>query len=815
MWKNYLKIAYRNLMSNKVFSTINILGLAVGMGVCLLIFQYIHFELSYDRFHPNSEQIYRLTQTINKRGEIISYSPFTTNGLGAEAKTNLPEIEDLVRVNFLDLSLVVINPDDQLSHQEDRLLFVDPGFLDLFHYPLKYGDKVSVFQEKHGIVITERMAVKYFGDNNPVGKTLETSGGVMSGSFVVSGVLEPLLENSHLQFDFLFPLDFLISKYGRYKSGGGWDWDDFVTYVSIQDHFNPIETVEKFEDIITLHKGEELEKLNEKWKIGLQPLTEIHLYSNFTRDFETNNGNLRHLWFFAIVASFILLMAWVNYVNLTTSQAMLRSKEVGIRKSIGADKGQLISQFMLEAVLVNFTAAVLALALSAVLLPVLQELVGKNIYFTLLSDPIFWVGFILTVGIGTLLSGLYPAFVLTSFRPVNLIKTGGFNPTSNWSLRKSLIVFQFFVSLLLIAGTYLVYQQVLYMKNQELGMDVEEILVIDGPRVIIESVIENGTTLSEHYQAFKNQATMQHSISSVTSSSSVPGKGYIFESMVRKSTDPDETLALGNFVLMDKDFIPSYGLEFIANTEIPENIPDWTYVLINEAALEALDFGSADAALGQEVEFFSYKTKILGVVKNFHWDSLKDSYSPTFYILDNAYGVYFSVRMNKSDIQGTIAHLKQSYEKVFPGDPFSYFFLDEEFNRQYQADLQFGKLFTSFSSLAVFMACLGLFALVSFSASMKTKEIGIRKVLGATSRSLIGLLTREYLYLLLLAVILTVPVIYFWGNSWLENFAFRINIGIAAFLVPGAIMLVIAMVTVMGRILSTTRENPVKALKAE
>lgn len=815
MWINYFKIAFRNLRRNKVFSAINILGLAVGMGVCLLIFQYIHFELSYDRFHPKAEQIYRLTKTIDKRGKIISHSPFTSYGLGANAKTTLPEIKELVRVSLLDLSLVVINSEDQVSHQEDRLLFADPGFLDLFHYPLKYGDKSSVFKEKHGIVITEQMAYKYFGDENPIGKILETSGGVMGGSFVVSGVLEPLPENTHLQFDFLFPLDFLISNYGRYKSGGGWDWDEFVTYVLFPEHINPAETTGKFEDIITLHKGDELAKLKEKWKIGLQPLSAIHLHSNFTKDFETNNGNLRHLGFFAIVALFILLMAWVNYVNLTTSQATLRSKEVGIRKSIGAAKGQLISQFMFEAVLVNFTAAALALALSSVLLPVLQQLVGATISFTMLNDRVFWMAFFLTVSFGTVLSGLYPAFVLTSFQPVNLIKSGGFNPTSKWSLRKGLIVFQFFVSVLLIAGTYLVYQQVLFMKKQDLGMDAEEILVIDGPRVIITSVIENGSTLAEHYQAFKNQATAQHSVTSVTSSSSVPGKGYIFESMVRKTVNPDETLAMGNFVLMDKDFIASYGLEFIAETEIPENIPDWTYILINEAALEALDFASAETALGQEVEFFSYKTKILGVVKNFHWDSLKDSYSPTFYILDNAYGVYFSVKMNKSDILGTIAHLKKSFEQVFPGDPFSYFFLDEQFNRQYQADLQFGKLFSAFSFLAIFMACLGLFALVSFSASMRTKEVGIRKVLGATSGSLIVLMTREYLYLLALAVILTIPVIYYWGNSWLENFAYRIDIGLEYFLIPGLMMLLVAMVTVWGRIYSTARENPAKALKVE
>ncbi|MFD2036269.1 ABC transporter permease [Belliella marina] len=815
MWKNYLKIAFRNLKRNKFFSIINVMGLAVGMGVCLLILQYIQFELSYDEFHPKSGQIYRVIQTVEKRGEIISHSPLTTYGVAANAKTNLPEIEEIVRTNLLDISLVVLNPEKQISHQEDKLLFVDAAFLDLFHFALKYGNKASVFQENHGMVITEQIASKYFGDANPIGRTLETKGGVLGGSFVVTGVLETLPENTHLQFDFLLPVDFLINNYGKYKSGEGWDWDDFATYVLLPENVILSETAQKIENLIIQHKGDVLETNQEKWKIGLQALEDIHLNSNYTRSFESNNGNLKHLGFFSIVGIFILLMAWVNYVNLSTSQAMLRSKEVGIRKSIGAAKNQLISQFMLESVLVNFIAAAFALALSSALLPFLQELVGKNIQFIIVNDWYFWIGFSLAVIIGTIISGLYPAFVLSSFRPVNLIKTGVFNPTGNWSLRKSLIVFQFFVSVLLIAGTYLVYQQVSYMKNQDLGMDADEILVINGPRAIIETVIRNGTTLAEHYDGFKNLATSQHTVSTVTGSSSVPGKGYSFESMVRKTVNPDENVALGNIVMMDRDFIHSYGLELIAQSEIPENIPDWSYVLINETALEKLGFESADEALGQELEFFSYKVKILGIVRNFHWDSLKDSQSPTFYVLDNAYGVYFSVKLSKTDIQETIVHLQESFQKVFPEDPFDYFFLDEQFNRQYQADLQFGKLFSTFSLLAIFMACLGLFALVSFSASMRTKEIGIRKVLGATSGNLIGLLTKEYLYLLALAVSMTIPVIYYWGNSWLENYAYRIDIGVEFFVLPGLIMLLIAMATVLGRIYNTATDTPSKALKTE
>ncbi|MEX2595036.1 MAG: ABC transporter permease [Anditalea sp.] len=815
MIRHYFKIAIRNLSRNKIFSLINILGLAVGMGVCLLIYQYVHFEMSYDQFHPNAQNTYRLTQTTFRNGEDLGTGVFTTYGLGARGKETIPEIEEFVRVHHLDISLVVMNPGKNEPFQEDNLWYVDSTFLHMFDFPLKYGDRESAFSEKYSVVITEQMALKYFGDSNPLGKALKVSGGVLSGDFIVTGVLNALPENSHLQFDFLLPIAFLLENYGQYKSDKGWDWDNFVTYVKLNEGADLKEASKKFDELISTHVGDDLAKSNEKWSIGFQPLADIHLRSDFPREIARNNGDIQDVHFFSIIAIFILLMAWVNHINLSTAQAINRAKEVGVRKSIGALRKQLISQFMMESALINLTAALLSIGLVFFMLPVLNQIMGKEIGFTVIHDLEFLGWFSVIIFFGTMISGLYPAFVMSSCKPLGIINSLKFTYKGKFSLRKGLIVFQFLMSALLISGTYLVSQQLSFMRNQDLGIDMEKILVIDGPRVIIESVIAKGQTLESSYTSFKNKGASHHSVLGITATSTVPGMGYMYEGDVRKSGEPIDVGQAGDFVLVDKDFFSTYELEFLSEPELPENVPGWTYTFINEEAIDAFGLGSPENAIGQELVFYSYKVKILGIVKNFHWSSLKELHSPTLFILDNSAGAYFSIKMNLSDIQETITHIESAYKSVFPGDPFDYFFLDDNFNRQYQADLQFQNLFTAFSLLAIFIACLGLFALVSFSATLKVKEIGVRKVLGASVGNLMLLISREYLLLLAIAVVLAIPMIVFGASSWLENYAYRIDIGLDLLIIPALVLFLIALMTVSYRTYIAANANPVDSLKSE
>jgi len=815
MLYHYIKIAIRNLARNKVFTLINILGLAVGMGVCLLIYQYVYFEKSYDSFHNDADNIYRLTQTIYQNGENLGTSAFTTYGLGTEGKESIPAIQDYVRVHHLEMSLLATNPEKQVSHQENDLWYVDANFLNFFQFPLKYGSGELSFGKRHNIAITEEIAIKYFGDSNPIGKNLRFSGGVLSGDFIVSAVLNSLPENSHMQFGFLLPLSSLLENYGQYKSDDGWDWDTFVTYINVQEGTEPEEISKKLDEVILRYKGEELNHAKRKWAAGLQAIADVHLTSDFQRQFEKNKGSMQNVHFFSLVAIFILLMAWVNYINLSTAQAIGRAKAVSVRKSIGALKRQLVSQFLTEAALINLTAGLLALGLALIMLPILNQVVGKNIDFTLIYEWRFLGWFAFIVLLGTLLAGMYPAFVMSSYKPLSLIRPEKPRHRESFSLRKGLIVFQFVMSTVMMMGTYLIYQQLSFMKNQNLGMDIEKILVIDGPRLIIESAIKKGESLESSYSAFKNEVTAQNSISGVTASSSIPGQGYFYREDVLKSGMPPESALSANLVLADKDFFDTYGLEVLAQTEIPDKLPDWTYTFVNEEALEALALGTPEEAIGQELELLSYKFKVLGVVKNFHWNSLKDSHSPTLFLLDNAYGVYFSVKTDLSNPQKTIAQIESAYKNVFPGDPFHYFFLDEDFNNQYKADLQFQNLFATFSLLAIFIACMGLFALVSFSATLKTKEIGVRKVLGASVANLMLLLSREYLVLLAIAVILAIPVVVWGAGLWLENYAYRIDVGFDLILVPGLFLFLIALLTVSYRTYLTANANPVDSLRSE
>lgn len=815
MLYHYLKIAYRNLSRNPFFTLINILGLAVGMGVCLLIFQYVHFETSYDQFHSNAQNTYRLTQTTFKNGENLGEGVFTTFGLGPEGKETVPEIINFARVHDLEIDLVISNPSKNEPHLEDNLWFVDSTFLSLFDFPLKYGDQESVFREKYSIVITEEMATKYFGNSNPIGQAIKVSGGVLSGDFIVTGVLNSLPANSHLQFDFLLPLPHILENYGQYKSDEGWDWDNFVTYVSLNEEADLGEVGRKLDELVAANTSENLAESNEKWRVGFQPLEDIHLKSDYPRELARNNGDIQNVYFFSIIAIFILLMAWVNYINLTTAQSLTRAKEVGVRKSIGAMKKQLISQFMMESALINLLSGVLSLVIAILLLPVLNQIIGQQIEFTIVESLGFWVSFLGIIILGSLLSSIYPALILSSFKPTGIFKAAKFNHSGPFNLKKSLIVFQFIISSLLISGTYLVYQQITFMRDKDLGIDMEEILVVSGPRVILESLREKGETLGPSYGALKNLLTSHHTISSVTATSTVPSKGYEFRGEAHRSDRTEDSKQAINLVLGDSDFTQTFGFDFLAKSEIPETVEGWTYTFINEAALKAFDFSSPEEALGAELEFFSYKVKIVGVVKDVHWSSLKEVSPTTLFILEEEYGAFFSIQINLDDIPATLAHIEHSYKTVFPDDPFEYFFLDDSFNRQYQSDLQFQNLFLAFSALAVFIACLGLFALVSFSANLKVKEIGVRKVLGASIGNLMLLLSKEYLGLLGISVVLAIPMVIVGANSWLENYAYKIEIDPVMILIPAFILFIIALLTVSYRTFVASKANPTDSLRSE
>jgi putative ABC transport system permease protein len=815
IFSHYLKIAFRSLSRSKAYSLINILGLAVGMGVCLLIYQYISFELSYDRGYTGYQNIYRVTQTTFEGGEQVWRDVFVEQALGPAALQTIPEVQEMVRVHPQDISLIMINDSTSERHQEGNILYVDHGFLEMFDFPLLYGNRATVLSEPYDMVITRPIAQKYFGNTNPLGKTLIVSGGgALSGNYTITGVLNDIPVNSHLQFDFLLPIEVKMDNYTQYKEDNGWEWAMFATYIKVHEQTDMESLRGKFDQMIATYAADELERLGQVWKTGFQPIADIHLKSDYGRDNATNNGELRNVQFFAIIAIFILLMAWVNYINLSTARALHRAKEVGIRKSIGAYKNQLIGQFLTESLLLNTIAGILSLVIVVSLMPVLRQVVGKQLPFDSIQMPEFWL---LSAGVliaGSFLSGLYPAFLLSSFHPSHVLKSSQRTQVGGFGVRKGLITFQFFVSVLLISATWLIYRQVLFMKEADKGVDMEKIVVVNGPRVFLKTIKEEGTTAQSKYQLFKSLVNGQHSVEGATAIGSIPGRGYQYSVGMHLIGDEESNEHLGNMVFTDSDFTDIYNVEFLAGSGFSADMKPYKAVIVNEEAVKVFGLGSAQEALGKKFDLGD-TTRIVGVIKDINWSSLRDPHVPILFVLDNEFGVFLSIKISLSNIPETLQHIEASYHTAFPNDPFEYFFLDDSFNQQYQADLQFGNLFTAFSVLAIFISCLGLFALVSFSASLKTKEIGIRKVLGASVSQLMALLSKEYLVLLLIASLLAVPLVIWGGQQWLENYAFRIEMGVEFVVVPAFVLLVVSVLTVSHSTWKAARANPVESLKTE
>ncbi|MEO9964481.1 MAG: ABC transporter permease [Reichenbachiella sp.] len=809
MIKNYLKMALRVLQKHPTNSVINIFGLAIGMGVCLMIYQYIHFESSFDKFHPGVDNTYRVLLDYSQNGEPQGTGAHTSFGLGVVGKQEIPELKEFVRIHPQYGGAVLTNPENGQPYKEEDMLFVDPAFLQIFNFPLKAGNKDLVLNEKQSIVITERMAVKYFGTEDPMGQVLQLDGGWASGSFVVTGVLQPIPANSHLQFDFLMPIKLLTEDHRQYKESSGWGWNNFVTYVHLRESADLQQVADKYDQLILAY-DQDLAKSTTSVSVIFQPVADIHLKSDYSGDPATNNGSLRDVQIFSIIAIIILVIAWVNYINLSTARAMYRAKEVGVRKSIGAFRGQLIYQFVVESALVNILAACLALGIAYMLLPVLNEIIGRQLEMTVVQELGFWISFLTITLSGSLLSGLYPAFILSAFKPSSMLGSTRKASKGGVNLRRGLIVFQFWISALLISGTYLVYAQISYMKNQELGINMEKIVVINGPEVNL-----NRETIKEKMNTFKNVTGSHHSISMVTGSGSVPGKGYNWRTgMWRFGISEDESKS-GNVVFVDHDFTKTYDFEFLAGRSFSEMASEENGFIINEKALQVFGLGLPEEAIQQKLIVGGWDTvRVMGVIKDFHWNSLKDEHSPYIFAHQGS-NSYISFKIDLQDIPGTLAHIEETYDAVFPNNPFNYFFLDDEFNNQYQADLQFGNLFTSFSILAIFISCLGLFGLVAFSTNSRIKEIGIRKALGAEVQSLMLLLSKEYMILLLIANVLAAPIIFVWGQSWLEDYAYKVNLGIGLYLIPGLILVVISLITVSYKTYAAAKSNPVIALKVE
>jgi putative ABC transport system permease protein len=832
MLKGYFKTAWRNMVRNKIYSGINILGLALGMAACFFIFQYVNFEKSYDRFHANAPNIYRVPITYS--GSFADNGTSVTNhpALGPAMKRDFPEVIDYVRmVNFADFS-----KSNYMAYEEEggrgietfyetNMYFVDPSFFNVFSFPLIRGDKNTCLKDPGSVVISESVAKKYFGDKDPLNKTL-----ISNGSFPlkVTGVFADPPENSHIKFNVLFLFD-------GWGNNDNWTWPEWYTYVLLAPGTDIKKLEAKFPAFIDKYLGDIQKELNFRSSFHLQPLTDIHLRSHFNNEAEIN-GSEKEVYFLCVIGVFILIIAWINYINLSTAKSMERAKEVGIRKVSGAFKKQLIFQFLLESFIINVMALIVTVIIIIGALPWFNQLVGKNIsegFFKqgMGSHPSFWL---YTFGIfllGAILVGAYPAFILSSFKPVRVLKGLIIKSNMNLSLRRVLLSFQFFLSIMLIAATLVVFNQLNFMRRGDLGYNTNQTLVIRLPALF-------DSTNESRMNYFKHEVSRVPSVLNTAYTSEVPGRAIAFQNTIRKSSQDKQSNFNTYIMNVDHGFLNTYHIPLMEGSgfSVADSSGIYSFgtpgvfgqdrhlnVLVNEELARGLGFHSAKEAVGQKVVLAlgggEYHVSIKGVVKNFHQRSLKETYDPILFLYASysttLFWNYASVSVNTTDINKDLSGIEAVFKRAFPGKPFESFFLDDYFNNQYLSDQRLGNVFGLFASLAIVVACLGLLGLSAFIIKLRTKEIGIRKVLGAPVSSVLMLVSKDFIKLVCLASAIAVPVIYWAANEWLKSYAFHIKLSWFMFIMPPLVLLLIVLVTVCLQSLKTAMTNPMKSLRTE
>jgi putative ABC transport system permease protein len=800
MIRNYLTSALRYIARNKAFTAINVLGLAIGMTACMLITQYVLHEFSYDNFHVKKDRIFRLQLDRYDKGELSTRWAAGAAGIGPDLKANFPEVERYVR---LRQAQPLLSKGD-VMFKEENVFFSSPDFFSMFSVELLKGVDSLVLKEPFKIVISQSLAKKYFSDSDPIGQTLKANGNT---EYEVTGVFKDLPTNTHMKIDALFSFETLHKLWNDPITS--WQWDGFMTYIELNEITDYKAFEGKLPQFVQQRVGEELKKYNAGMVFHLQPLANIHLDSDFMFEFKPN-GDRQSTYFLTVVAVLILIIAWINYVNLSTAKSIERAREVGVRKVMGSFRTQLVQQFLFESVLLNVVAIVLSLSFVVLLTPWFGALAGRNLDYLLFKQPAFWGWTIMLIAVGALFSGLYPAFVLSGFKPVEVLKGRFKNSGQGVFFRKGMVVTQFVASLTLIIGTFTVYQQIRYMRNQELGVNLEQTLVINSPNVV-------DSTYQKKFAVFKEQINQFPEVTAVTAATTMPGRQPQWNAGgIRRLSQSDDESNQYRVIMMDHDFIPSFGLQVIAGRAFSgETVNEHKNVMVNESAARLMGFAKGEDAINDQIFFWGDTFRIVGVLKNYHQESLKKAFEPLIFRYNDAPGGYYAIKFNTSSIQQSMEKFQEQWKALFPGNPFISFFLDDHYNQQYQADQQFGKIFGVFSGLAIFIACLGLFGLSSLTAIQRTKEIGVRKVLGASLSSIIALVSKDYILLMVIAVFLATPLALWIMNEWLQDFAHRIDLSWWLVGAPSLLVIAIALITVSVHTLKAARTNPAKSLRYE
>jgi putative ABC transport system permease protein len=807
MIKNYFKTAVRNLFRQKGYSLINITGLAIGMACCLLIIMFVNDELSYDSYHKNADRIYRIAGDIKYGGR--DFKTATVPAPMAKTLVNdYPQVEDAVRFRYKGSFIVKYGEN---SFKERKVIFSDPTFFKVFTIPLLKGNPETTLKDPYTLLLSKKTAEKYFGRENPVGKILKLDN---KHDYKVTGVFAAIPHNSHFHFDIIASLESLEETRQQL-----WLSNNFYTYLLLGQYVDPKYLEAKFPEVIKKHFapqvekffGQSLDTMIAKGAVSLrfylQPLQRIHLHSDLITELEPNS-DIKYVYIFSAIALFILIIASINFMNLSTARSAGRAKEVGVRKVLGSLRSQLVKQFLAESMILSIISMVIALLLVNLALPYFNHLSGKELTASAANS---WEMVLAVVAITLFtgfLAGLYPAFFISAFLPFQVLKGQLKSGVKSGWLRSTLVVFQFATSIILIIGTLVVMNQLNYIQDKKLGFDKEQVLIL-----------HNAYLLDKQAETFKNEMLKYPKIRHATLSGYLPVPSKrISNAVFPEGQMADKSSTTIQNWIVDYDYIKTLGMKIVEGRDFSREFStDTSAVIINRAA--AKQFGWKEAVNKRLSRFTSLKGDtttytVIGMVEDFHFESLRTTIAPLVMFLGDSKGLA-SFRISTDNISGTIDLLRDKWNKFLPGQPFEYSFLDERFYEVYKAEQKLGQIFGVFAVLAIFIGCLGLFGLAAFIAEQRTKEIGIRKVLGASVSSIIGLLSREFVILVGAANIIAWPIAYLIMNKWLQDFAYRTPLSVSTFLAAGAAAIIIALFTTSYQAVKAAFTDPVKSLKYE
>lgn len=808
MFKNYLKTAFRNLAKNKGFTFINVFGLALGLATCMLIVFYVFDELSYDRFNTKADRIYRVNNDIKFGGNTNSYA-VSPAPMAAAFLAELPDVEQVVR--FRDKGGFQVKKGD-LRIKERKVIYADPSVFSVFTFPLLQGDPATALQEPRTVVLNESTAKKYFGAGNVVGKTLVFNDSLL---YKVTGVMKDIPTQAHFNYDFFLSMASLDESRDL-----SWLSNNFNTYVLLKNGATPKAVEAKFPKMVNEHVGPQLqaaihlsignlEKSGNYFRFSLTPLLDIHLRSNRVAELGMN-GNIQYVYIFGAIAAFILLIACVNFMNLSTARSSNRAREVGVRKVLGSPRKYLVAQFLSESVMVTFIATVIAVVGARLLLPLFNQMAGKEMAIT--TQTLIWlipILLVLVVVIGCL-AGSYPALFLSGFQPIDVLKgklSAGFK---GGMLRSGLVIFQFFISICLIIGTMVIYNQLKYIQSKDLGYNRDQVLVV-----------QNVYTIGRQTPVFKKEVERMPDVKSVTLTGFLPTEGYNNSTTLFQDRSMDSKRALSTqYWSVDDTYIPTLGMKLVAGRNFSHLLStDSSAVIINETAARKLGFADPiNKLLFVPTDNMALHTKLLhivGVVKDFNFRSLRENVTPVVLAYGDDWGA-LAVKIKTANIPALIDRIKTKWKEMAPGQQLQYSFMDLDFKATYDAEQRIGTIFVTFTTLAIIIACLGLFGLAAYAAEQRTKEIGVRKVLGANVSTIVAMLSKDFILLVLISIAFAVPISW-WAmqKMFLQDFAYRQNIQWWVFVSAGLGAIVIAFVTISFQSIKAALTNPVTSLRSE